>query len=109
MAGEADDARRQGIDALLAETGLTAADLVGLTWGAFVVSLVPVTLGNIIGGGVLVGGVYWFVYLIPPSGSRDLFLCSLGEAATAARRKRRRESEDPCSGSKISLEVIRRR
>ncbi len=49
--------------ALLAETGLTAADLVGLTWGAFVVSLVPVTLGNIVGGGVLVGGVYWFVYL----------------------------------------------
>jgi formate/nitrite transporter FocA (FNT family) len=27
--------------------------------------LVPVTLGNIIGGAVLVGIVYWFVYLRP--------------------------------------------
>ena len=35
-----------------------------LTWGSFIVrNLVPVTVGNIIGGGVLVGGVYWFVYL----------------------------------------------
>ena len=35
-----------------------------LTWGAlFVKNLSPVTLGNIIGGTVLVGMVYWFVYL----------------------------------------------
>ena len=35
-----------------------------LTWTSFVVrNLVPVTAGNIIGGGGLVGGVYWFVYL----------------------------------------------
>jgi formate transporter len=35
-----------------------------LTWGGFVLrNLVPVTLGNLIGGAVLVGGVYWFVYL----------------------------------------------
>ncbi len=34
-----------------------------LTWPAFFWSLVPVTLGNIVGGGLLVGGVYWFVYL----------------------------------------------
>jgi formate transporter len=30
---------------------------------ALVSNLIPVTLGNIIGGGVLVGAVYWFVYL----------------------------------------------
>ena len=29
----------------------------------FVNNLLPVTLGNIVGGGVLVGLVYWFVYL----------------------------------------------
>jgi formate transporter len=29
----------------------------------FFVSLIPVTIGNIIGGGGLVGMVYWFVYL----------------------------------------------
>lgn len=34
------------------------------TWGAFLVrNLAPVTLGNVIGGAVLVGAVYWFVYL----------------------------------------------
>ncbi|MBI3705593.1 MAG: formate/nitrite transporter family protein [Rhizobiales bacterium] len=34
-----------------------------LTWTAFFVSLIPVTIGNIIGGGGLVGAVYWFIYL----------------------------------------------
>lgn len=37
--------------------------LASLTWGSFAYSLIPVTLGNIVGGGVLVGAVYWFVYL----------------------------------------------
>ena len=34
-----------------------------LAWPAFFFSLIPVTIGNIIGGGGLVGGVYWFIYL----------------------------------------------
>jgi formate transporter len=34
-----------------------------LTWPTFLSSLVPVTIGNIIGGAGLVGGVYWFIYL----------------------------------------------
>ncbi len=35
-----------------------------LTWGAFIVkNLIPVTLGNIVGGAGLVGCTYWFVYL----------------------------------------------
>jgi formate transporter len=25
-------------------------------------NLIPVTLGNIIGGGLLVGGIYWWIY-----------------------------------------------
>ena len=34
------------------------------TWGSFLVdNLLPVTIGNVIGGGLLVGAVYWFVYL----------------------------------------------
>jgi formate/nitrite transporter FocA (FNT family) len=38
----------------------------GLHWGSFFAdNLVPVTLGNIIGGTVLVAAVYWFVYLRP--------------------------------------------
>lgn len=33
-----------------------------ITWPRFAATLIPVTLGNIIGGGVLVGAVYWLVY-----------------------------------------------
>ena len=36
-----------------------------LTWSRFLVSLAPVTIGNIVGGGGLVGAVYWFIYLRP--------------------------------------------
>ncbi len=40
-----------------------ASDISALTWGSFFVkNLIPVTLGNIIGGSVLVGLGYWFVY-----------------------------------------------
>jgi formate transporter len=42
----------------------TDLDLSGLTWGTFLVNnLLPVTIGNIIGGTVLVGAVYWSVFL----------------------------------------------
>jgi formate/nitrite transporter len=35
-----------------------------LGWGAFLLrNLLPVTIGNLIGGTLLVGAVYWFVYL----------------------------------------------
>jgi formate transporter len=50
--------------AFWADLGKTAADFPDLTWGRFLVgNLLPVTIGNIIGGAVLVGAVYWFVYL----------------------------------------------
>ena len=43
-------------------------DTSGLTWGSFLVdNLLPVTIGNVIGGGLLVGAVYWFVYLRRPA------------------------------------------
>lgn len=38
--------------------------LEGLTWGAFLINnLLPVTIGNIIGGAVLVAAVYWAIFL----------------------------------------------
>ena len=43
--------------------GATPADYADITWLGLVANLVPVTIGNIVGGGVLVGAVYWFVYL----------------------------------------------
>lgn len=40
--------------------GVTADQLTHLTWGDFLVgNLLPVTLGNVIGGGVLVGLLFW--------------------------------------------------
>jgi formate/nitrite transporter len=46
--------------------GQTAADFGKLTWANFFVNnLLPVTVGNIVGGALMVGAVYWFVYLRP--------------------------------------------
>jgi formate transporter len=51
-------------DAFWASIGRTAADFPSLTWTSFFVrNLLPVTIGNIIGGSVMVAAVYWFVYL----------------------------------------------
>ena len=44
-------------------------DLSSLTWPNFLVdNLLPVTIGNLIGGTVMVAAVYWFVYLRPDRG-----------------------------------------
>jgi formate transporter len=48
------------------QIGKTAANYTNLTWGNFfLANLLPVTIGNIIGGAVMVGLVYWFIYLRP--------------------------------------------
>jgi formate transporter FocA len=47
--------------AYVAGSGL---DLANLTWGNFFLNnLLPVTIGNIIGGAILVGLIYWKIYL----------------------------------------------
>ena len=39
-------------------------NLDAITWGGFFGgNLLPVTIGNIIGGAICVGCAYWFVYL----------------------------------------------
>ena len=52
----------KGLDpAFVAERGL---NLTNLTWDNFLVNnLLPVTIGNIIGGAVLVAAIYWSVFL----------------------------------------------
>jgi formate/nitrite transporter len=50
-------------DSLWTALSVTPESFANLTVAGFFANLVPVTLGNIVGGGVLVGGVYWFVYL----------------------------------------------
>lgn len=47
--------------------GKTAADFPNLTWANFAANLVPVTIGNMIGGSLMVGLIYWFVYLRLPA------------------------------------------
>ena len=50
----------------LAAIGRAGADLGTLTWTGFLLrNLLPVTLGNLLGGGLMVGGIYWFIYLRP--------------------------------------------
>lgn len=55
------------LDALAKATpAITPATYAQLGWSNFFINnLIPVTLGNIVGGGVLVGLVYWFAYLRP--------------------------------------------
>ena len=53
-------------DALAKATpaAITVDSFAKLTWGNFFVNnLIPVTLGNIVGGAGLVGLIYWFAYL----------------------------------------------
>jgi len=46
------------------DLGLKAQQLTQLNWTSFIINnLIPVTLGNIVGGAGFVGGIYWFVYL----------------------------------------------
>jgi formate transporter len=47
-------------------TAITIEAFSKLTWGNFFINnLIPVTLGNIVGGAGMVGLIYWFVYLRP--------------------------------------------
>lgn len=50
--------------AWVAASHVTPEKLADLNWSNFIFkNLVPVTLGNIIGGAIFVGCIYWFVYL----------------------------------------------
>jgi formate transporter len=59
-------------------------DLTSLTWGSFFLkNLLPVTIGNIIGGAGLVAVVYWFIYL----GKAKAAIQEVKQAAKPAARK----------------------
>ena len=56
--------KQWGSPAFFEQIGKTALDFPHLTVQHFLLNnLMPVTIGNIIGGAVMVGLVYWFVYL----------------------------------------------
>jgi len=48
---------------LVATANTASISLDGLTFNAFLGNLIPVTIGNILGGTLLVAGVYWLIYL----------------------------------------------
>jgi formate/nitrite transporter len=51
-------------EAFWSAVGKKPADFPNLTWSNFLIgNLLPVTIGNIIGGSIMVAAVYWFVYL----------------------------------------------
>lgn len=53
-----------GSPAFFETIGKAPADFTHLTWSNFIlVNLLPVTIGNVIGGVVMVGMMYWFIYL----------------------------------------------
>lgn len=55
----------KGLDpTYLAKVGDRVPNLEALTWNAFFIkNLIPVTIGNIIGGAILVAAIYWVVFL----------------------------------------------
>ena len=51
--------------------GKSAGDFAKLSWTNFIVAnLLPVTIGNVIGGAGMVGLAYWFIYLRPRGDKR---------------------------------------
>lgn len=52
--------------------GVTPEMLANLNWGSFFTkNLLPVTLGNIVGGGIFVGAIYWYVYIKRENANKD--------------------------------------
>jgi len=60
----------KSVPLVVAATGKTLADFAGLNWVTlWTKNLIPVTIGNIIGGAFFVGFIYWFAYLKKAPGS----------------------------------------
>lgn len=54
----------KGSSTVVDATGKAASAFSNLTWGnLFTKNLIPVTIGNIIGGALFVGMLYWYIYL----------------------------------------------
>ncbi len=53
----------KGNPEMMGSLAVGPAGIGSLDWGGLMNNLVPVTLGNIVGGTLMVAGVYWFAYL----------------------------------------------
>jgi formate transporter len=71
----------------------------GLAWSRFLLAnLLPVTLGNLIGGVLLVGAVYWFVY---PASAREVTAPRLARMRPARRRRLTQAPRGRCSARRF--------
>ena len=73
----------EGEPSAVRAAALSSTDLAGLGIGSVAANIAAATLGNVIGGAVLVGLVYWFVYLRP------------ADRASGTRRPDRADSTSP--------------
>ena len=55
--------REQGSDSFWSSVSETPADFANVTWADTVANLIPVTIGNVVGGSLMVGLVYWLIYV----------------------------------------------
>ncbi len=93
--------------AVLQAAGLTSAGVTNLGIGGFVGNLVPVTIGNIIGGSFFVGAVYWAAYL--RQDRADVWVAIKRWLKTMVPYYGRAEPEkviEPASGSKVLREAL---
>jgi formate transporter len=77
----------KGEEQVLEAAGKVATDLPNLDLLGFLGNLLPVTIGNIFGGGFMVAAVYWFIYLRPKQagrrfGVRQVFELFAGSSTT---------------------------
>lgn len=56
--------------AIVAASGVDASQLQDLSFNGFMMNIIPVTLGNIIGGGVFVAMTYYLVFVYSPNSSK---------------------------------------
>jgi formate/nitrite transporter len=69
----------KGEEQILEAAGKVASDLSNLDLLGFVGNLLPVTIGNIFGGGFMVAAVYWFTYLRPKQAGRQFGVRQIAE------------------------------
>ncbi len=95
--------------AVLQAAGLTSAGVANLNVAGFVGNLIPVTIGNIIGGSLLVGAVYWTAYL--RQDRADVWMAIrrwLKTMAPSLRPTKPKEAAELASGSMTLREVLAR-
>lgn len=62
---------------LAAASNLSAEQLAGLNWSGLIGNLIPATIGNIIGGALIIGGIYWYIYIKKEACAKDDKLTSI--------------------------------